>query len=69
MSNKESDIINPNPNDGNLLGQDISDLEFWQQRTPKKLTEEDVREINENLTGFFDTLARWDREDKDKAND
>jgi len=47
----------------------ISDLEFWQQRSHKKLTEEDIREINENLTGFFDTLARWDRAEKENGNE
>jgi hypothetical protein len=39
----------------------ISDLEFWQKRSGEKLTEEDVREITENLIGFFNTLARWER--------
>ena len=37
-------------------------IDVWQPHSEKKLTEEDAREIIENLTGFFDTLARWDRE-------
>jgi hypothetical protein len=34
---------------------------FWQQRTKRKLTREDGREIIENMTGFFRVLLEWDR--------
>jgi len=37
-------------------------LDVWQPHSEKKLTEEDARQIIQNLTGFFETLARWDRE-------
>ena len=33
--------------------------EFWEQRTQKKLTRADVREIMENLIGFFAVLEEW----------
>ena len=36
--------------------------EIWQPLSDETLTEEDAREIIQNITGFFDTLARWDRE-------
>jgi hypothetical protein len=31
-----------------------------------KLTDEDARQISENLWEFFSVLARWDKEDKQK---
>jgi hypothetical protein len=37
-------------------------IDVWQPHSEKKLTEEDARQIIQNLTGFFETLARWDRE-------
>jgi hypothetical protein len=42
-------------------------LAFWQPRTTRKLTREDAREINENLTGFFRVLMEWSRIDRDAA--
>jgi hypothetical protein len=36
--------------------------ELWQPKTSRKLTEEDVREIAANVSGFFRLLAEWDRE-------
>ena len=33
---------------------------LWQQRTSEQLTQEDIREIAENLTGFFQLLVEWD---------
>lgn len=38
-----------------LLDQTIA---FWQPRYERELTEEDVRQIAENLVGFFRTLLR-----------
>jgi hypothetical protein len=32
---------------------------FWQKRTDRQLSEEDVRQIVANLTGFFRVLAEW----------
>ena len=46
-------------------------LAIWQPRTSRQLCAEDARQINENLTGFFGLLARWqariDAEDDDPS--
>ena len=34
-------------------------IEFWQQRTSRPLTQEDGRQVIENIRGFFVTLERW----------
>jgi len=31
----------------------------WQSRLSRKLTDEDARQIAENVTGFFTILAEW----------
>jgi len=33
----------------------------WQPRLQRKLTDEDARQIAENVTGFFAILAEWSR--------
>ena len=33
----------------------------WQPRFRRKLTDEDARQIAENVTGFFSILAEWSR--------
>ena len=33
----------------------------WQPRAGRDLTDEDVRQIGENVTGFFAILAEWSR--------
>ncbi len=33
----------------------------WQPRIRRKLTDEDARQIAENVTGFFAILAEWSR--------
>jgi hypothetical protein len=33
----------------------------WQPRTGHNLTDEDARQITENITGFFAVLAEWSR--------
>jgi hypothetical protein len=35
--------------------------EIWQPRAGRKLTDEDVRQITENVTGFFSILTEWSR--------
>jgi hypothetical protein len=35
--------------------------ELWQPRTSRELTEEDAREMAENVFGFFRLLDEWDR--------
>jgi hypothetical protein len=34
-------------------------LSFWQPRTTRILTEEDAREIDRNLTAYFELLLEW----------
>jgi hypothetical protein len=33
----------------------------WQLRTGHNLTDENARQITENITGFFAVLAQWSR--------
>ena len=35
------------------------DLSFWQDRTSHQLSEEDIRQIKGNISGFFLTLQGW----------
>ena len=41
-------------------------IDVWQPLSKKELNEEDVREIIENITGFFSTLKRWDDQERRK---
>jgi len=36
----------------------------WQPRTSSPLSSEAVREMTENITGFFETLLKWDEADR-----
>jgi hypothetical protein len=36
-------------------------IQVWQPLSEDRLTEEDAREIVENLTGFFSLLEEWDQ--------
>ncbi len=45
-------------------------LKAWQPRTGRNLTNEDARQIAENVTGFFAILAEWSRAElRAPAND
>jgi len=35
----------------------------WQPRLRRRLSNEDAREITENITGFFAILAEWSRQE------
>jgi hypothetical protein len=37
-------------------------LDLWRPRTSRLLTEEDAREMADNVSGFFRLLAGWDQE-------
>ena len=57
MSDKHTDkavttIVTTNSQDGEYKT-------FWQSRSSKELNDEDIRQINENLTGFFSVLSQW----------
>lgn len=36
-------------------------IHVWQPLSKERLTEEDAREIVENLTGFFSLLRQWEQ--------
>ncbi len=40
---------------------------FWQQRTDEEVTDEDARQIIENVTGFFWLLREWEIADRENA--
>jgi hypothetical protein len=42
----------------NLIGRT---RQFWQPRTRRDLTDEDARQIAENVTSLFSILAEWSR--------
>jgi hypothetical protein len=39
-------------------------IKVWQPKTSSPLSKEGVREITENITGFFETLLKWDEADR-----
>ncbi len=39
-------------------------LRLWQPRASRTLSQEDAREIAENLVGFFRVLAEWDAKER-----
>jgi hypothetical protein len=38
--------------------------QFWRPRTARNLTDEDARQIAENVTSFFGVLAEWAQAEK-----
>lgn len=53
-----------NSDEQGVSGRDVDQvrtaLRLWQPRASRPLSEEDAREIAENLLGFFRVLAEWD---------
>jgi hypothetical protein len=43
--------------------------QMWQPRVGRDLTDEDARQIAENVTGFFAVLAEWSHAERRAAND
>ena len=43
-------------------------LRLWQPRASRPLSEEDAREISENLIGFFRVLAEWDAKERSSVS-
>ena len=41
--------------------------ETWQPRAARNLSEEDAREIAENVTGFFRLLLEWEAREKERT--
>ena len=53
-----------------MTKQELTDytIVVWQPRLRRRLSKEDVREITENITGFFTILAEWShREERNDA--
>jgi hypothetical protein len=48
-------------NDNNAGKQIARTREVWQQRIGRDLSDEDARQILQNVTGFFGVLAEWSR--------
>ena len=44
-----------------MTKQELTDqtIAVWQPRMKRRLSNEDAREITENITGFFTVLAEW----------
>lgn len=40
--------------------------ELWQRRFGRALSDEDVRKIAENMTGFFTVLLEWEARDSEE---
>ena len=60
---KESPSANDNLDD-DLIGRT---RQVWEPRLGRNLSSEDVRQITENLTGFFALLAKWSRAERTTA--
>jgi hypothetical protein len=43
--------------------------QIWQPRIGRDLTDEDARQIAENVTGFFAVLAEWSDAERRATND
>jgi hypothetical protein len=54
----KSSMKSPYPASNNLIKQTYK---VWQPRIRRDLTDEDARQIAENVTGFFAILAEWSR--------
>lgn len=42
----------------------IKTRDFWQQQTGSQVTDEDARQMIENVTGFFELLMKWENSKK-----
>ncbi len=40
---------------------------FWQQRDSSEVTNEDARQIIENVTGFFSLLKEWEMAERNNT--
>jgi hypothetical protein len=57
-------------NDDQIGRQVARTRQIWQPRFGRDLTDEDSRQIVQNVTGFFGVLAEWSRAEKlTAAND
>lgn len=56
-------------NDNDAGRQIARTRQIWQPRIGRDLTDEDARQIAENVTGFFAVLAEWSHAERRAAND
>ena len=56
-------------NDNDAGKQIARTRQVWQPRLGRDLTDEDARQIMQNVTGFFGVLAEWSRAERLAAND
>jgi hypothetical protein len=56
-------------NDNDAGKQIARTRQIWQPRIGRDLTDEDARQIAENVTGFFAVLAEWSHAERRAAND
>jgi hypothetical protein len=56
-------------NDNDAGKQIARTRQIWQPRIGRDLTDEDVRQVAENVTGFFAVLAEWAHAERRAAND
>jgi hypothetical protein len=56
-------------NDNDAGKQIARTRQIWQPRNGRDLTDEDARQIAENVTGFFAVLAEWSHAERRAAND
>ena len=54
-----------------MTKQELTDhtIAVWQPRLRRRLSNEDAREITENISGFFSILAEWSRQDGGDGSD
>ena len=43
--------------------------QYWQPYSKEELSDEDARQIIENMTGFFKVLKEWKEKENDRDND
>ena len=51
-------------NDNDAGKQIARTRQIWQPRIQRDLTDEDARQIMDNVTGFFGVLAEWSRAER-----
>jgi hypothetical protein len=56
-------------NDNDACKQIARTRQIWQPRIGRDVTDEDARQLAENVTGFFTVLAEWSHAERRAAND
>jgi len=62
--------IKPGGNNGRIEKKQFLEWtrRFWQARTQKTLSDEDARQIIENVTGFFKVLNKCQEKENERAS-